>query len=186
VSSGAWIRTAAEALTAVAAVAGAAVGGTWAYFRYRREAPDVPRVDAVVSATLFSDADADYLAIDVKLRHLEGGSLKIERDEGFETPRPVVDIERLAADPTLGALDPILMTTVEVLREHAELDSGESLTDHKVVSVGAREVRTIGYRVALRFVAGWNDKYWTWCTNVVVRVEGPDSATGATVGSAPS
>jgi hypothetical protein len=124
----------------------------------------------------------DYLATDVNLRHLVGGSLKIERDEGFDTPMPVLQIARLTADGTEGtALTPTPIATIEVLRDQAELDSGESLTDHKVISVGPRIADTIGYEITLRFVAGWTDKYWTWCTNVIVRVAGPESVTGATV-----
>jgi hypothetical protein len=182
VSSGAWLRTAADAVTAGAAVGGAAIGGVWAYFRYRRQAPDVPRVNAVVSATLFRASEHDYVAVDVELRHLAGGSLRIERDEGFVPQQPVVEIACLTDEGAMG--DEIRSTTissVEVLRDQTELGSSEIATDHKVMAVGRRSIDTIAYEVTLRLTAGWEGHSWTWCANALVRIDGPDTATGAAV-----
>lgn len=182
VSSGAWIRTAADAVTAIAAIGGATVGGVWAYFRYRRQEPDVPRVNALVSATRFEQNGRDFLAVEVELRHTAGGRLRIERDVGFDPSQPVIEISRLDADGKVGeVVQPVLLTSVAVLQDQTELDAGEFARDHKVVPVGERTFGTIAYDVTLRLVAGWKDESWTWCANAIITIAGPDTATGAAV-----
>lgn len=182
VSSGAWVRTAADAVTAASAAGGAAIGGVWAYFRYRRQAPDVPRVNAVVSATLFRAAQHDYLAVDVELRHLAGGTLRIERGDEFDPPRPLVTVASLNSDRSSGEIiQSAPISTVEVLGDQTELGSSEFATDHKVIAVGRRSNATIAYEITFKLAAGWERDSWTWSANALVRTEGPDKVTGATV-----
>jgi hypothetical protein len=170
-----------DAVTAVAALGGAAVGGVWAFFRYRREAPDIPRANAVVDATLFEHSDDDYLSVEVRFQHDGGARLTIQRDEGFDSPKPTLAITGLAPDGTAsGTLKPTLIAAVDVLANNSELDAGETAADRKIVRVGRRLPETIGYGVTLELVAGWNDNYWAWSTNVVVPVAGPRHAIGAT------
>jgi hypothetical protein len=186
VSSGAWVRTTADALTAIAAVAGAAVGGVWTYVRYLRQAPDVPRVNAVVSVTLFDNSGVDYLEVETDLQHVSGGTLKIERDGEFEPPQPIVEIARLVSQRTdIGVLESAPMVSVGVLRDQTEFGSGESARDYNVVRLGSRTTDTIAYEATLRFVAGWENKAWTWSANAIVQAAGPATARGATVVSAP-
>lgn len=181
-SSGAWVRTAADALTGLAAAAGAGVGGTWAYFRYRREAPDIPRVNVAVSATLFEHDGKDYVAVDVMLEHLLGGPIRILRDDEYEVSKPVLEIGELRLSGAVGsALDACPVATVEVLRDQEELDAREAVSEHKVIHIGPRHADTIAYEVTLRLLAMWKDKPWTWCTNVIVRVGEPITSTSATV-----
>ena len=185
-SSGAWVRTAAEALTAVALAAGAAVGGVWTYFRYHRQAPDMPRVNAIVSVTLFDKSGVDYLEIETDLEHVTGGILEIKRGGEVDPPQPVVEITRLVAGSTeVGELESVPLTSVDVLRDQTQFGSGEFAKDHNVVCLGSRSPDTIAYEVTLRLRAGWENKAWTWCANAVVHAAGPATARGATVVSAP-
>lgn len=186
-SSGAWVRTAADALTAIAAAAGAGVGGAWAYFRYRREDPDTPRVNTVVSAAWFHHAGHDYLSIDVELRHVTGARLRIERGAEFETPKPILEVYRLTAarEPTAG-IRPVLVSSTEVFVDDTELDSGEMATDHKIVPVGAADPEVLAYELILRVNGGWDEQSWTWCTNAIVRVGDVQTVSGETTRSAPA
>lgn len=169
-------------MTAVAAIGGATVGGVWAYFRYRRQEPDVPRVNALVSATRFEQGAKDFLAVEVELRHTAGGRLRIDRDGGFDPSQPVIEISRLDADAKVGeVIEPVLVTSVAVLQDQTELDAGEFARDHKVVPVGERPSDTIAYDVTFRLVAGWKDESWEWCANAIITITGPNTVTGAAV-----
>ena len=166
-------------MTAGAALAGAGVGGIWAYFRYRQQAPDMPRVNAVVTATLITTGGLDYLSIGVDLRHLAGGKLAID-PEG----NPRVHIYRLTASETPGAA----VTATEigdgtpVLVDQREVGSSEFVTDNKLVLLGRRQRDTIAYDATLKLSARWRKHdAWDWSTNAIVRVDGPASASGAGV-----
>lgn len=177
------MRTAADALTAIAAATGATVGGFWTYRRYRLQEPDVPRVNTTVGATLFDRLGVDYLAIEICLQHIAGGTLKIIYDGDFDDPpRPIIEIIRLtASDKRVRRLDGNRLLRVDVLDNQTELASSEFTKDHMVVCLGSPSPDTIGYDVTLRFAAGWADDVWTWSTNAVVRCDGTSTATGATI-----
>ena len=64
----------ASLLTAAAAIAGAVVAGMWALFRYRREDPDLPRVNAAVVASYVTRGDVDYISFDLEVTHLVAAS----------------------------------------------------------------------------------------------------------------
>ena len=185
-SSGAWVRTAADALTAVAGAAGAGVAGIWTYVRYLRQAPDVPRANASVTASIAPRSGSDFVVVEARFTQQSGSNLTIRRDEHKKPPKPLVELTRLAAEGSDGALQTTHVCTVEIFRDETELGSGESARDHRVIPVGPRNEHTIGYEVTLHVTAGTKDGGWTWSTNAIVQVDNPTPAVGTTVSATPT
>lgn len=169
-------------MTAGAAAAGAGIGGLWAIYRYRRQAPDMPRVNVTVTATLIPKPDADYMSINVELRHLAGGTLLID-----PPGNPTVRIIRLAhVDGKAAALDATEIETVAVLAGQDEVGSSEIIADSELVLLGARQPGTVGYKATLQVQARWGDRAWDWPANALVLTDGPSSASGSVVVGAPT
>lgn len=170
-SSGAWLRTASDVVTAVAAAAGAGIGGLWAYFRYRRQEPDLPRVNVAVIATLMHRNGLDYLVVDLEARHEAGAELTIEHSDDFDHPSVVTS--RIEDGQTDGKeAVQVTISTIEVFTRESELGSGEKVTDRKIIPAGARTDQTVGYEVRLVLTGSWDKKCWTWSANAVVGIDG--------------
>lgn len=100
-------------LTGVAALAVAVIGGLWAIFRYRREEPHLPRVNADITAELNQIDGVDYLSFTVDIKHLAGGILFL--DTATEDGRPLVTVRRLLRPETSGAVPAEDIATCPVL-----------------------------------------------------------------------
>src|SRR6516165_4908780 len=123
------------------------VGGGWALWRYRRQKPDLPRVNARVDATLSSVDSVDYITFAVTITHVSGDLISIRRHP--EEPRPQNEVEpkvmvtRLSRTSTEGNLPETAGVEAEVLTHDYTLGSGEFVEDHGVVSVGPRHRDTM-------------------------------------------
>jgi hypothetical protein len=152
-------------VTAVSAVVVAGVGGYWALFRYKREDPYLPRINATVGASLFSEEGIDYISFDATVSHVAGSALSIVQDDG-EGPR--VEVRRLTTTSDVGGLPAVVVLTCAALERDQELAAGESTHEEGVVALGRRAEGTIGYEVRFTFTGAWLQESWTWSPNKIL------------------
>ncbi len=154
---GAWVT--------IVAVLG---GGGWAFWRYRRQKPDLPRVNATIDASLSTANCVDYVSYEVTVTHVAGDSLSIERPGDEKLPKVLVS--RLTHASAKGDLPDTTEVEAPVLERDQTLSSGEVIREQGMVSVGERHPDTIAYQVRLIFDGGWEGKVWTWSPNKILPV----------------
>jgi hypothetical protein len=158
------VTAAASLVTSLSALLVAGIGGYWTLFRYRREDPHLPRVNASVDATLFSEDGLDYISFDATVTHVAGSALTIIQDAG-RAPR--VEVRRLTATSTVGELPPTTVATCPALTAE-ELAAGESTRLEGIVAAGARPAGAMAYEVRLSFDGEWKRRSWTWSRNKIL------------------
>src|SRR5438270_5402467 len=100
--------TVSDVLTAIAAVIIAGVGGVWAWFRYRREDPDLPRVNSSIALRQVRASDLDYVAWAARIEHVAGSALGLLHDADRA---PQVSV---SAYPKAAVTGPAARTTLVV------------------------------------------------------------------------
>ena len=142
------------------------VGGGWAWWRYTRQKPDVPRVNATVDASLSTVDGVDYISFSVTITHVSGDALAIDRRRADRAPR--VEVSRLSRVSAHGDLPPTIVVVAPVLARDQTLSSGEFVQDHGIVSVGVRRADTVAYQVRFIFNGGWEKQWWVWSPNQII------------------
>lgn len=142
------------------------VGGGWAWWRYTRQKPDLPRVNATVDASLSTVGGLDYISFGVTITHVSGGALTIEREPTEDAPR--VEVSQLSRISAHGDLPPTIVVVAPVLVRDQTLSGGEFIQDQGMVSVGVRRVDTVAYQVRFIFSGGWEKQSWTWSPNKIL------------------
>lgn len=161
-----------DAVTAVAAGAGAGIGGFWTWFRYRREDPYLPRVNASLSAELHRHGHVDYLSFTVEIQHQAGGQLSIEQPENEPENRPNVLINRLSNATETGEVPSERVTRCRVLQDENTLAAGEGAQDHGLVAVSHPPADTFGYELRFSFCGHWKERDpWTWSRRKIIRCD---------------
>jgi hypothetical protein len=150
------------------------VGGLWALWRYRRQKPDVPRVNAKVEASLSTIESVDYITFAVTITHVSGDLLAFRRRPNENVPpdkkepNPTVVVTRLSSTSALGNLPESEGTKADVLMNDFSLGSGEFVEDHGIVSLGHRHPDTIAYQVRFTFTGRSQGDKWTWSPNAIL------------------
>ena len=159
------------------------VGGSWAYWRYRRQKPDLPRVNATVDASLSTpDYSVDYISFAVTITHVSSDSLSIEHDPPGNAPK--VEVGRLSRASAQGDLPSTTEVEAKVLTRDRTLSGGEFVQDQGMVSVGPRHSDTVAYQVRFVFSGCWEKQSWTWSPNKILLVPEIVAADGQGSGAA--
>jgi hypothetical protein len=161
-----------QTIGALVTIGAVVVGGWWALFRYRRQKPDLPRVNATVDASLSTRDCVDYISFEVTVTHVSGDTLTVERADLHMRPKVVVSRLTHAEGSAKGDLPDITEVEAAVLTRHSTLSGGEFISDHGIVSVGARQSDTVGYQVRFYFFGCWEEQRWTWSPNRILLVSG--------------
>lgn len=153
------VEAVASAVTALAAIVAAVVGGMWALFRYRRERPHLPRINADIRPRLRENRGVDYISFEVEVVHVAGGVLDIVHSD--DSSRALVEVKRLGPATSTGLVPNVPLATCEVLVAESQLAAGEEARDHGLIAVSEPE-DTVGYEVTFRFAGRWKKEEWTW------------------------
>ena len=146
------------------------IGGGWAWWRYTRQKPDLPRVNATVEASLTTADGVDYISFSVTITHVSGDALAILHEPPNDAPKVEVSrLSRLSAD---GDLPPTTVVTAPVLMRDQTLSGGEFVQDQGMVSVGSRQADTVAYQVRFIFSGRWEKQSWTWSPNKILPLPG--------------
>ncbi len=146
------------------------VGGAWGLWRYFRQNPDLPRVNATVEASLTTADGVDYISFSVTITHVSGGALAILRQPQSDVPS--VEVSRLSRASAYGDLPPTTVVVAPVVVRDQTLSGGEVVQDQGMVSVGSRHADTVAYQVRFIFSGRWRKKSWTWSPNKILPLEG--------------
>ena len=153
------------------------VGGAWAAWRYGRQKPDLPRVNAKVEGPISTVDSVDYISFAVTITHVSGDLLSIRRPPSEPRPQdevePKVVVSRLSRTYAAGNLPETAGVEAKVLTQDFRLGSGEFVEDHGIVSLGPRHTDTIAYQVRFSFTGRSQGKKWTWSPNRILPV--PDN-----------
>ena len=150
------------------------VGGLWAYFRFRKDAPYIARANLAVVAELMTHHGRDLLRVKCTASAIGRGRFMFIKDDDYEPPNIAV----YAMTPEILQEEPEEWTDVlaarEAFRDDDTVEAGEILEEVSLIWVGDRGVGTVAYRVAASFTA--TDKEdsdpYTWQAVAVVPAEG--------------
>lgn len=139
-------------------------------WRYFRQKPDFPRVNATVDASLTTADGVDYISFSVTITHVSGGALAILHQPPNEAPS--VDVSRLSRASADGDLPATTVVVAPVLVRDQTLSGGEVVQDQGMVSVGSRHADTVAYQVRFIFSGSWKKQSWTWSPNKILPLTG--------------
>ena len=150
------------------------VGGLWAYFRFRKDAPYMARANLAVAAELMTYDGRDLLRVKCTASAIGRGKFMFITDDEYEPPNIAV----YAMTPQILQEDQEewtdVLAAIEVFRDDDSVEAGEILEEFNLIWVGDRPDQTVAYRVAASFTATdkeGSDPY-TWQAVAVVPAEG--------------
>jgi hypothetical protein len=150
------------------------VGGFWAYFRFRKDAPYMARANLALVAELMTYDGKDLLRVKCTASAIGRGKFTFIMNDEYEPPNVAV----YAMTPQILLEEQEewtdVLTAIEVFGDDDSVEAGEILEEVSLVWVGNRPDRTVAYRVAASFTAAdkeGSDPY-TWQAVAVVPVEG--------------
>jgi hypothetical protein len=146
------------------------IGGGWAWWRYNRQKPDLPRVNATVDASLCTADATDYISFSVTITHVSGDALSIYHQPPDDAPK--VEVSRLSRISAPGDLPPTTVVVAPVLVRDQTLSGGEFVQDQGMVSIGARLADTVAYQVRFIFRGRWEKQSWMWSPNKILPLPG--------------
>jgi hypothetical protein len=142
------------------------IGGGWAWWRYARQKPDLPRVNATVDASLHTSNSVDYISFSVTITHVSGDALAIYHEPQDDAPK--VEVSRLSRGTVHGDLPATTVVVAPVLMRDQTLSGGEFVQDQGMVSAGSRKADTVAYQVRFIFSGRWEKQSWTWSPNKIL------------------
>ena len=162
--------TVSDVITGVAAVIFAIAGGLWAWFRFRRQAPDLPRVNSSIELQCVTLNGVDYVSWVARIEHLAGAPLTILRGDG-QRPRVTVKALPRSRDtvtaPAIAERDVFENDSVVAAAEYL-VDAGAASHD--------RASDAVGYEGRFIFRGEWNRRIfrtqgpWTFeCASVLLK-----------------
>lgn len=154
-----------SSVTGVITALGVVVAGLWAFFRFRREAPDLTRADVKVSAELLTDDGIDVLRVAIQVHAVGTARLTLRHDDD---DFPTVSVYRftkpmLEQGPPDEFTDPVTARRVLFAQEFVE--AGETVDEVHLFPVGRRDADTVAYRVEFLICAedpSLGGKAFTW------------------------
>lgn len=146
------------------------IGGGWAWWRYTRQKPDLPRVNATVDACLCTADGVDYISFSVTITHVSGDALSIQHQPPNDAPK--VEVSRLSRVSAHGDLPSTTVVVAPVLMRDQNLSGREFVADQGMVSVGSRRSDTVAYQARFIFSGRWEKQSWTWSPNKILPLPG--------------
>jgi hypothetical protein len=161
-------------VAALISSAGVVVGGFWAFFHFKKDAPYIARANVEVEAELMTHGRDDLLHVRCSASAVGRGAFDFIRDDEEHSPPSVVAYaitEEVAENPPQKWVDVCGASGVFV--EDDGVESGEVLEDVVLVWVGQRVPGTLAYRVRASFSApdGRRRRSTTWQAVAIVPVE---------------
>jgi hypothetical protein len=155
---------------------GVVAGGGFAYFKFLRDAPYMPRANLGIEAELLTRNGYDMVRVSCTVSAVGRGALKFIKDDE-ELPPPSVDVfpitQEVAENYPQEWSD--VYAACEVFVNDDSAEAGEVLQDVVLVWIGQRVPGVLAYRVVGSFSApvgirGGNEPF-TWQAVAIVPVE---------------
>lgn len=160
-----------SALSAAASALFVVVGGLWAYFRFRQEAPYMARANLELEADLLTHGTTDLIRIKCTASAIGQGHFIFARHKAAR----LVSVYRMTADlvraPDVEWTDPVV--TAALFADDVSVEAGEVIEEVDLLWAGTRVDGTLAYRV-VALVSGSDQIRGTqfkWMVTVVVPVE---------------
>ncbi len=162
------------------------VGGLWAYFRFRKDAPYIARANLAVAAALMTHDGQDLLRVKCTASAIgRGRFIFVKDDDQTENHEESTDENYQPPNVAVYAMTPEILqnmpdewtevlAAIEVFPDDDTVEAGEILEEVSLIWVGDRRARTVAYRVSASFTAADSEKSdpYTWQAVAVVPVEG--------------
>src|SRR5438552_2345689 len=145
--------TVSDVITAFAAVVIAFIGGLWAWFRYRREDPDLPRVNSSITLQSVNVAGVDYVSWAARVEHVAGAALTILHEPGSG---PTVSVLGYSRANETGPVPETPLDEQQLFPTDTQVAASEYIVNDGTVAV-ATPGQFVGYHASFTFCGEWSN-----------------------------